>query len=485
MNISPPEHLINADSLASQVDSEGVTELTSVVGSMNHHDVDFVESQVSTLPRSSTNSSSCVPSHYDPLHPVVLANNTFSDTLVYATLISEVFNLPVKNCIAAGIVGNVMGAIATSPYVSNKIMELLPNDQTRDVARQVDAVVRKFIDPGYFTYYATAWPALGVATIPEACCFILASALMRKGASLLLQSEACKGSLERQAQALAPTDQILEPSLNALMRVMREFTPDLVASLSRSGISNVYSCHQGKSSAKDILQKTLFSSAIYVTSTFLYYACYRILEQVGTRHGGMYKEAAAMDQGKIEEVKENLINMEPHANTQEDRSSLEEEGRPLFSSSKSYSPVSRAQMQALSQGFQVLKSPLVSLFKDPLYRTFIALTYQYNKNDPDSKNAIEAFRAIDNAELLNKVVATFEGDEIKEEQINAYKTLLGHLGIQIPSGELSPEDIATIQQKGLNALIQTFKAHSTDTGPQQGNSSLLQVAQKGYGAISS
>ncbi len=471
--------------LGSEIDSP--TQEKRPIGTMDGYQVDSVES-TTTRPNCIPTGASMMPSHYDPLHPVVLANNTFSDTLVYATVVSEVFNIPIENSIAAGIVGNVACALATSPYLSSKMMSLLPNEATRDHARNFDTFVRKLVDPGYLSYYTTAWPALGVATIPEACAFILASAFMRKGASLLLQSDQCKGSLEQQAEALTSTDQALQPSLNALLRVMREFTPDLVASLSRSGVSNLYAHHQGKISAKDVLNKTLFSGAVYVVCTFLYYVCYRALEQLGEKSSRLYQKPADLDRQKTEELKASLETFEPTVNStpgEDSLSSLEENRQLIATKPQSLSPVSRSTINSLSKNFEILKSPLVSLFKDPIYRSFVELTYHCRK-DPDSKNAIEAFRAIDAADLLNKVVARLEEDTNEEAHLAAYKALLNHLGIQIPSGSLPPEVIQDAQERGLDALIKMFQAHASSHDQQK--PSLLgaaQAARHSYGAIGS
>ena len=464
----------------------------SSTGSLDEHRVDLVDSGTADGARSIVRSSCSVPSHYDPLHPVVLANTVVSETLIYATLVSDAFNLPVENCIAAGIVANIACALATSPYVSSKMMDLLPNDASRDAAKKFDKLVRTFIDPGYVAYYTTAWPVLGVATIPEAACFILASALMRKGATLLMQSDACKGSLEQQANALASTDQVLQPSLRALVRVMREFTPDLVASLSRSGISNLYGAHEkGKISAKDVVNQTLFSGAIYIAATFLYYACYRALEQVGGRSTGMYQKPADIDQEKAQQLKVDLttFDMSSSVTSQEHDFIPQEDKMSLVENSKTAQPaLLRARTKALSKTFEVLKSPLVNLFKDPLYRGFIELTYQC-RQDPDSKNAIEAFRAIDAADLLNKVIGSLDSDSVAEEQIEAYKTLLGHLGVHINSGENSPEEIQVAQERGLDALIKMFQTHASSLpAHSEGRPSLLGAAQgvgHRYGAINS
>ncbi|MBX9577089.1 MAG: hypothetical protein K2W97_01265 [Chthoniobacterales bacterium] len=461
-------------------------------GSVDEHRVDLVDSGTADGARSILGSSCSVPSHYDPLHPVVLANTVVSETLIYATLVQDAFQLPMENCIAAGIVANVACALATSPYVSSKMMALLPNDASRSAARNFDALVRKCIDPGYVAYYTVAWPVLGVATIPEAACFILASALMRKGATLLMQSDACKGSIEQQAQALASTDQVLQPSLMALLRVMREFTPDLVASLSRSGINNLYGAHEkGKISAKDVINQTLFSGAIYIAATFLYYACYRALEQVGGRSTGMYQKPADIDQEKAQQLKADLTTFDPSSSStlQEHDLVSQEDKIPLVKSSTAVPlALARAKAQALSKTFEVLKSPLVNLFKDPFYRSFIELTYQY-RQDPDSRNAIEAFRAIDTADLLNKVVASLDSDSVAEEQIAAYKTLLGHLGVHINSGENSPEEIQVAQERGLDALIKMFQTHAfSRPAYSEGRPSLLGAAQgagHSYGAIRS
>ncbi|MBM3857242.1 MAG: hypothetical protein FJ390_04685 [Verrucomicrobia bacterium] len=475
-----------ADEFSGSRSSGATTSPADSPASFGDHDIEIAEA--SEVPHPTTNScAGAIPSHYDPLHPVVLANNTFSDTLIYATLVSDVFNMPVENCIAAGIAGNLAFALATSPYVSSKVMALLPNEESRDVARNFDKVVRTLIDPGYFAYYTTAWPALGVATIPEACAFIFASALMRKGASLLLQSEMCKGSLEQQAKALVSTDEVLQPSLRALLRVMRDFTPDLVAALSRSGVSNLYAHEQGKFSAKEALDKTLFSGAVYIIATFLYYACYRALEQLGTRSTGMYQKPADLDRVKAEELKTELGTFYPDFNTSSEDSHLRfEEQQALVSGSPSrlLSPIERARVQSLSKSFEVLKSPLVNLYKDPIYRSLIELTYHYRK-DPDSKNAIEAFHAIDAADLLNKVVGSLEGDKTSEDQINAYKILLQHLGIEVPSTAMTPGEIQAIQEKGIEALIQMFQSHAASRSHQP--FSLLGAAQGNrgsYGAIS-
>lgn len=428
---------------------------------------------------------SCVPSQYDSLYPVVVTNNTFSDTLVYATLVSDVFHLPIGNCIAAGVVANVGSAIATSPYVSHKVMELLPNDSSRNAARSFDQLARTFIDPGYLSYYTIAWPILGVSTVPEAMCFILASALMRKGASLLLESEMCKGSIKQQAEILTATDRVLQPSLTAFLRVMRSFAPDLVASLGRSGVSNLYSYGQGKIAAHDVLPKTLFSGAVYIVATFLYYACYRVLEQAGSRSAGMYQKTAQRDGEKIQDIKADLTTFQPalHTAVQEHSDSSLEEGKPLVENASQLFSASRPRMQALSKSFEVLQSPLVSLFKDPLYRRFIELTYEFRK-DPDSQNAIEAFRAIDAAELLNKVVHAADGDHLKKEQLEAYTMLLKHLGIDIPSAQASVEEIQAVQEKGINALIKLFQSHASSH--HQPSTSLLTATYgdvQGYGAI--
>lgn len=469
--------------------TSGETTISSS-GSFENHEIDVIERGIAEGSRSVERSSCSVPSHYDPLHPVVLANTTFSDTLIYATLVSEVFNLPVENCIAAGIAANLAAALATSPYVSSKVMELLPNDCSRDVAKNLDKLVRTFIDPGYVAYYTTAWPVLGIATIPEAACFILASALMRKGATLLMQSEACKGSLEQQAQALASTDQVLQPSLRALVRVMTEFTPDLVASLSRSGISNLYGAHEkGKISAKDVVQQTLFSGVVYIAATFLCYACYRTLEQVGDRSTAMYQKPVDIDQKKTQQLKADLTTFDASfsVTSQEQGLMPQEDEMPLVKTPTTARPaLLRARTQGLSKTFEVLKSPLVSLFKDPLYRSFIELTYQC-RQDPDSKNAIEAFRSIDTADLLNKVVTSLDSDAVAEEQISAYKTLLGHLGIHINSGKISLEEIQVAQERGLDALITMFQTHAASR-PAHGERgpSLLAAAQgagHSYGAI--
>ena len=397
-----------------------------------------------------------------------------------------------ENCIAAGIAANIAAALATSPYASSKMMDLLPNDASRDAAKKIDKLVRTFIDPGYVAYYTVAWPLLGVATVPEAVCFILASAMMRKGATLLMQSDACKGSLEQQAQALASTDQVLQPSLRALLRVMREFTPDLVASLSRSGINNLYGAHEkGKISPKEVLQQTLFSGAVYIAATFLYYACYRALEQVGDRSAAMYQRPADIDQEKTQQLKADLTTFDVSSSiTSQEHDLIQHEDKmPLVESQTRAQPaVLRAKTQALSKTFEVLRSPLVNLFKDPLYRSFIELTYQC-RQDPDSRNAIEAFRAIDTADLLNKVVASLDSDSVAEEQIAAYKTLLGHLGVHINSREISPEKIQTAQERGLDALVKMFQTHASSRSAHDGGrSSLLAAVQEtnhNYGAINS
>lgn len=481
-----------SDSSRSDSELERTThDSVSSLGSFEEHRVNLVEAGASEGARSIPRSSCSVASHYDSLHPAILANTVVSETLIYATLVQDAFQLPMENCVAAGIAANIAAALATSPYISSKVMALLPNDHSRDAARNLDALVRTCIDPGYVAYYTVAWPVLGVATVPEAVCFILASALMRKGATLLMQSDTCKGSLAQQAKALASTDQVVQPSLRALLRVMREFTPDLVASLSRSGINNLYGAHEkGKISPKDVLQQTLFSGAIYIAATFLYYACYRTLEQVGNRSAGMYQRPAHIDQEKTQELKTDLTSFDSSSNIapQEHERMQQEDRMPLVESRTTVQPaVLRAKAQALSKTFEVLKSPLVNLFKDPLYRRFIELTYQCRK-DPDSKNAIEAFHAIDTADLLNKVVTSLDSDSVKEEQIEAYKTLLGHLGVPINSGTNSLEEIQVAQERGIDALIKMFQTHASSLpAHDERGPSLLAAARgagHGYGAIS-
>ena len=146
------------------------------------------------------------------------------------------------------------------------------------------------------------------------------------------------------------------------------------------------------------------------------------------------------------------------------------------------SRIARAQARAFAKNFEFLKSPLVNLFKDPVYRVFIELTHRYRK-DPDSENAIEAFHAIDAAPLLKEVMASFDSDAAEEEQIKAYKTLLGHLGVEIPSGKLSPATVQAAQERGLDALIKMFQAYASSPAADHQQQPLLSIPKEsGYGA---
>lgn len=203
----------------------------------------------------------------------------------------------------------------------------------------------------------------------------------------------------------------------------------------------------------------------------------------------MYQKPADIDQKKTQQLKADLTTFDASfsVTSQEQGLMPQEDEMPLVkSSTTAQHALLRARTQALSKTFEVLKSPLVSLFKDPLYRSFIELTYQC-RQDPDSKNAIEAFRSIDTADLLNKVVTSLDSDSAAEEQISAYKTLLGHLGIHINSGKISLEEIQVAQERGLDALITMFQTHAASRPVHdEGRSSLLAAALgagHNYGAI--
>lgn len=407
--------------------------------------------------------------HYDPIYPTTLLNITFSDTLFFATLVSKAFNIPAKNCLAAGLLGNFSSALVSSPYVSAKIQELLP-EASQSTTKNFDTLIQKYIKPyikpSFFTYYTVAWSALGTSTLPETLCCILACALIKNGTAHLLETHSYKEPLTQQAQTLSSSNKTMQSANQALFRVIKEFTPDLMASLTRSGLSNIYEYTEGKVAAEDIIPKTLFSTTVFIVATFLYYACYRFLEQVGTQSLNLYQEEATVDIANIHTLQRELQSFRTEGRSEETASLLE-------SQSTTINITERHNIEKFLQAFQWLQSPLVSLFKDPLYRAFIATTYEF-RNDPYSKNAIKAFQTIDALELLKNFINSCNTNEIKEEELRAFQTLLPILNTQDINNPDTPMD----------ALIKFFQTHAAPKKEIQSGSLLSQAASTvKYGAI--
>lgn len=394
------------------------------------------------------------PAHSDPLQLANLTNNVVSDTATYVTIVPWAFDIPLENGVAAGILSNVAGAIVNSSYLTEKAVALLPDsyrESVRSGAKAFDEGIRTYTHPPYLAYYVAAWCALKVTTVPKICAFILLSSFVRQAAKYFLESERSKGTLVEQAEALTSAQQV-DPAVRALIRAMRDFTPELVAALARSGFSNFNQYAEGKQTANEVFSKTLFSGAIFTVAMFMYYVGYRALEQAEQQRLGVYNKAAASDGEKIQELKSQLENTN-------------------FMSASDQEVKDKA--VALSKAFSFLSSPLTSLFKDPIYRAFMKATY-FHRENPNSREAVQAFQAIDIVGLLQKFVESFKTRPIQQEQREAFQKLLTALGVHVDLEQASSQDLGLIENNALDALHDMFQKYSATSSP-----SLLASAERG------
>jgi len=421
------------------------------------------ERQIQHVPSSGrfSSSSSSWPGYDDPLHPTNLVTNTVSDTATYVTLVTWAFNLPLENCAAAGIVGNIAAAVVNSPYVTEKALTLFPEasrNTAKNAATGLDETARGITHPPYLAYYVAAWCALGFTTVPKVLTFILVSSFIRQAAKCLMESEHVQGTLVQQAEELtSPTGQEMDLSMRAFLRVMREFTPELVGALARSGLSNLSDYAEGKKTGEEVLSKTLFSGAVFVAATFLYYVAYRALEQGGHQALDVYGEVGEEGKKQIQDLSQELTKFSPDTLTSN-------QGISSSSQSSQEGVVVKARAAAFSKAFRFLNSPLTSLFKDPIYRRLMEETYRH-RNDPNSQEARKAFKALDTVSLLKKFVDSFEKKSVKEEERRAFKMLLNSLGIHGDVENASYQELHAVQQSALEALEQMFQKYATARTP--------------------
>jgi hypothetical protein len=310
---------------------------------------------------------------------------------------------------------------------------------------------------------------LKVATPHRILLCIGLSALFRKIVSSSLQHEGYKGSLPKQVEAVI-SSQSMSASRRAFVAVGERFTPDIMASLARGLLSNLWSYHDGTISVNDAINKSLFSASLYTIGTLIFYSLYRAVES--TYQGvGCYQKSASIDSKNIEILKDSLAQL--HSDL---------ESNPEWGSD-----FSSRQKEKFSSSFKFLDSPLASLFTDPLYRSSTELNY--SKKTYDSR--IEAFHALDAIKVLQNTIISLEGTDAakKQEAKIAFNKLRDYLIITNSDVFLrSSADCSVVTSplpvKKIDFLIQLVNSFSIHQSSSLESSPLTRTKSSSYKATS-
>lgn len=415
--------------------------------------------------------SDIVPyNHYDPLHPMVLINNTLTDGIQFPLILPSAFGMQRSDCVRAGLAANIVSSLAASPYLQAQLFARSPRCSHAAI-RSVDAVTRTLVDIPYVFYYVPGWYALKLGTASRITFgFILPSALARKATWRFVQSKAYRGSLEQRAEAFTSRDPRMTPIQWAFKDALERFGPDIVAATTRSFFSNLYDYHQGAISAEEVFTKTAYSAGVYTIATLGFYSFYRILEAViirtQMRAAGSYQDFARADLQKAQVFKKTLSALKlSSSNGLSLLESLSQSDRVT----STIQHVTDGQVDSLSHTLKFLDSPVTNLMSDPFYRWSFG-------NDP---NAIDSFRVLDALKFLRTMLPSLKSANVPEQQqaYAALTTLKNYL--------ISNDKYDSLPQNKIDSLIAFFKKFSkpSTSAPTSSGSFLGDTCHPSYDAL--
>ena len=417
--------------------------------------------------------SDIVPyNHYDPLHPIVLINNTLTDGIQFPLILPRAFpTMKFDDCVRAGLAANIVSSLAASPYLQAQLFARSPRCSHAAI-RSVDAVTRTLVDIPYVFYYVPGWYALKLGTASRITFgFILPSALARKATWRFVQSKAYRGSLEQRAEAFTSHDPRMTPIQWAFKDALERFGPDIVAATTRSFFSNLYDYHQGTISAEEVFTKTAYSAGVYTIATLGFYSFYRILEAViirtQMRAAGSYQDFARADLQKAQVFKKTLSALKlSSSNGLSLLESLSESDRVT----STIQHVTDGRVDSLSHTLKFLDSPVTNLMSDPFYRWSFG-------NDP---NAIESFRVLDALKFLRTMLPSLKSADTLEKQ-QAYAALTTLKSYLIPNanrGDIESGGDMRFMAQSSRAMLTRFSTVVNDPIPQNKIDALIEFFEK-------
>ncbi|MBX9576897.1 MAG: hypothetical protein K2W97_00290 [Chthoniobacterales bacterium] len=416
--------------------------------------------------------SDIVPyNHYDPLHPIVLANTTLTDGIQFPLILPTAFGMQRSDCVNAGLAANLVSAFAASPYLQAQLLQRVPRC-SHPAIRNIDGVIRQLVDIPYVFYYVPGWYELKLGAFSRiAGLFILPSAIARKLTWRLFQSKAYRGSLEQRAEALTSVDPRWTATQWAFKDALERFGPDIVAATARSFFSNLYDYHQGTISAEEVFTKTVYSAGVYTIATIGFYTFYRIVEAVmirtQVRAAGSYQDFARADLQKIQRLKTSLSALK--SSPSNSRSLVD--SPPQSEQSKAViQHLTDAGVDSLSHTLKFLDSPVANLMGDPFYRCRFS----------HDQNAIESFRALDALKFLRTMLPSLKSANVPEQQqaYAALTTLKNYLMPNADYGDIESESDTRITAQNFLFVFSRFSTDAHDPIPQNKIDALIEFFEK-------
>lgn len=437
--------------------------------------------------------------HYDPLHPIVVANTTLTDGIQFPIFLPWAFQMKLADCVKAGLAADLISSLRTSPYLQAKLLACFPSC-THAPIRGVNAIARQLVDPGYVFYYIPGWYELKLGTAARiAGYYILPSAIIRKLTWRFFQGQFYRGSLKQRALAVTAHDPRMTSVQLAFKDALERFGPDIVAATARSFLSNLDDYNHGKISSEEIFTKTIWSASVYMMATIGFYTFYRILEAVMIRTQvkapDSYQDFARADLQKIQCFKRELSFLKPASSR----------SRSLITSSPSqnklamscFQDLSDVRVDALSHALKFLDSPVANLMGDPFYRWSFG----------HDQNAIESFRVLDASKLLRIILPFLKSADVQEKK-QAYAAFMilknylitnsrfcdleeGKFGrpfiqrCSISNSRFSTDEYDSTFQNKIDVLIEFFKKFSEPETASPSRSLLNLAPHRTYHALSS
>lgn len=365
-----------------------------------------------TLPRPSRR----VLNFYDSFHPVKAIPTILGDTVVSAAAVDYFFTIDSRYGLPAWFLGNLFGSIVASHYVIRAIEARSP-ERIKPLVKgflSPSEPLNYFWNPGYVTYYAIAWSIMGAdkpvfnVTPTQALAFMIVSGIFRQLADQVINK---KNPFSWNTKTWRPEvrnpfswnqeniNAIASSPRSQLWRASWEYLPDIIGASARSGSSHFEKWHKGIETLDVIKPQVKKSTGVYMLGLAAYYGVYRGIEfSLRSR----YKEASEMNQRMLKRLYNNIQRAAHHGVSNDSQESesvvvmdthFSEESNPLIqrndtnttpnriitptrttptrnlsrsSSSKALikHPISR---EALIASLKVLRSHLISYFKDPIF----------------------------------------------------------------------------------------------------------------------
>ncbi|MCX6957828.1 MAG: hypothetical protein NT164_04755 [Verrucomicrobiae bacterium] len=416
--------------------------------------------------------SDIVPyNHYDPLHPIVLINNTLTDGIQFPLILPRAFpTVKFDDCVRAGLAANLVSAFVASPYLQAQLLQRVPR-YSHPAIRNIDGVTRQLLDIPYVFYYVPGWYELKLGTLSRiAGLFILPSAIARKLTWRFFQSKLYRGSLEQRAAELTSHPR-MTPILLAFKDALERFGPDIVAAITRSFCSNLLDYNQGTISAEEVYTKTRWSAGVYTIATIGFYTFYRILEAViirtQMRAAGSYQDFAHTDLQKVEHLKKSLSDLESPSSSSR---SLVDSPLQCDRVTSTIQHLTDARVDSLSHTLKFLDSPVTNLMSDPFYRWSFG-------ND---QNAIDSFRVLDALKFLRTMLPSLKSANVPEQQqaYAALATLRNYLITNADRGDIGSRNDTKNTLQNWHAPLSRFIKDEHYSLPQNKIDSLIAFFKK-------